>query len=75
MGDFKLEFNINIFKEEPYDLLTKSNLKIIGNSNNLTTTHFIFQSENNSKIDCGHLKIFDDDILNIEFSQRNIHNV
>ena len=71
MGDFKLEFNINIFKEEPYDLLTKSNLKIIGNSNNLTTTHFIFQSENNSKIDCGHLKIFDDDILNIEFSHKN----
>ena len=65
MGDFKLEFNINIFNQEPYNILIKSNLKIIGNSNNLTTTHFIFQSENNNKIDCSHLKIQDDDILNI----------
>ena len=74
MGDFKLEFNINIFNQEPYNILIKSNLKIIGNSNNLTTTHFIFQSENNNKIDCSHLKIQDDDILNIEFPDKDLKN-
>ena len=74
MGDFKLEFNINIFNQEPYNILIKSNLKIIGTSNNLTTTHFIFQSENNNKIDCSHLKIQDDDILNIEFPDKDLKN-
>ena len=77
IGDFKIEFNINFLDLEPYNILEKSNFKIISNNQDISSTHFIFHSKDNyeendsNNIETSNMKFLDDDILSIEFKDKN----
>jgi hypothetical protein len=70
IGDFKTQFNMGISEDvkNKLDILVKSNLKFIENSNDIMETNFIFYS--NSDIIVNNITKFsveEDQIINIEF--------
>ena len=70
IGDFKTQFNMGISEDvkNKLDILVKSNLKFIENSNDIMETNFIFYS--NSDIIVNNITKFsveEDQIINVDF--------
>lgn len=81
MGDFKIEYNINFLDKEPYNILEKSNFRIISNNQDISSTHFIFHAKDNyyendidNNISSSNMKFLDDDILSVDFNDENINH-